>query len=101
MFEKRRDIFLRRAGQDAVARFQEFSKAAQIAQVRLAGERTQALFHAEVGLVVAKKYGIRVCAHKIDYRRGARCLAVTEARREPRSSRYQGEQQKSLFSLIP
>ena len=78
MFEKRRDIFLCPAHQDPIAHLQEFGKAAEIAKVSFTGERTQALFHAQIGLIIAEKNGICACAHKLDYRRGALSMAVME-----------------------
>ena len=92
MLEERRDIVLRRIHEDTVARLQEFGKAAQIAQVRLAGERPQTLFHAKVDLVAAEKIRIAAHVHKFDYRRDARRMVAKETRCEPASLRNQGEQ---------
>ena len=55
MLEKGRHILLHRRQQHAAAPLDELGKGLQVAVVGLTGERTQAFFHAQIGLVVLQK----------------------------------------------
>ena len=55
MLEKGRHILLHRGQQYAAAPLDELGKGLQVAVVGLAGERTQAFFHAQIGLVILQK----------------------------------------------
>ena len=78
--------------QHAVTRLDELGKCSEVAQIRLAGKRTQPLFHAQVGLVIPEERQIALGFHTFDYPRGAGCAGGPGEVTVPRSSRNQMQQ---------
>jgi len=69
VFEERGDVLLRRRQQHAMACFEELGEGPQVAQIRFAGERAKASFHAQIRLVAGEQLEVSPGIHTPDYRR--------------------------------
>jgi hypothetical protein len=69
MPKKRGNIILQRHQQHAIPAFNKLRKGAQVAQISFAGKRPQALFDAQIGLIVLQQREIASAFHTFDYPR--------------------------------